>query len=551
MSSIDTIKHALINTLYDLFSLSLQTADQISITLNTDPLRQEFGDITTNAPFIVAKLTKKNPLEVAHTLHTHFKHELIAHTQVAGKGFLNLFLTPVAFATLATELMHKGDQFFKKDPRVPQKRINIEFVSANPTGPLHIGNGRGGIIGDVLGNVLAFLGHHVTKEFYINDAGNQIQKLGESFRARCLQAVGKPVPFPEDGYGGSYLIELADQAVNELGKGLLSKEPSFFATYAKNHLLADIKETLSSHYGITFDIWFSETELHQGGAIQKILERLDQRGFLYEKDGARWFRSTVFGDDKDRVVKKSSGEFTYVAADIAYLEHKILRPSDQLIMILGQDHHSFTIRLKAIIQALGYPESILQTILYQLVHIKEDGEALRMSKRAGKMVTLKDVIATVGRDVARFFYLNRKADAQLDFDVSLALKRTDENPVYYIQYALVRTNSILEKATKLFGSFDTTTLPENILTPHEHLLIKKITALKEILYGIQEHHQPHILTYYLLELTALFHHYYASTRVIDQDHPEVSRVRLFVIILLNRQFKRCLKLLGISCPEAM
>src|SRR5581483_8160338 len=408
--------------------------------------------------------------------------------------------------------------------------ISLEFVSANPTGPLHFGHGRGAIIGDVLANVLRFMGHTVTKEFYINDAGNQIQKLGESFKIRCQQAAGIQAELPEDGYHGEYLLELAQDCFAELGHTVFEKPDSFFAQYAKDALLQQIRDTLSD-YGIHYDVWFSEKILHHNGSIEKALAVLQQKKLLYEADGALWFATTTFGDDKDRVVRKATGEYTYIAADIAYFANKIERGANNLMFVLGYDHHSYAARLNAVKQALGFTECPLEVILYQLVKITEDGQLMRMSKRAGVMITLQDIINTVGVDVARFFYLNRKADAQLEFDIELALKKTEENPVYYVQYAYVRTGSIIAKADQDERLRDITAADAQFIGKQEALLLKKIIFLEQLLHDISLNQQTHLLTYYVLELAQLFHRYYSHVRVIDLEDINKTRGRLLIVTL--------------------
>src|SRR4030095_9836534 len=423
-------------------------------------------------------------------------------------------------------------------------------VSANPTGPLHFGHGRGGIIGDVLGNVLKFVGHDVTKEFYINDAGNQIQKLGESFKIRCLNAAGITASIAQDGYHGEYLIELANDCFAQYGQEIFDKPDSFFAEYAKENLLQALQNTLKD-YGIEYDVWFSEKTLHESNAIEKALAVLHDHGLLFELDGALWFKTTQFGDDKDRVVKKSTGEYTYIAADIAYLKNKIDRGFNNLIFTLGHDHHSYVARLNAVKNGLGYGQCPLAAILYQLVKISEDGQAVRMSKRAGAIVSLQDIINTVGKDVARFFYLNRKADAQLEFDLGLALKKTEENPVYYVQYAYVRTGSIIEKAAKEAHLNDICAHDAQYIGPEEYFLLKKIVFLEQLLIDISVNHQTHLLTYYVIELAQLFHRYYSHVRVLDPSNREKSRGRLLMITILRNSIALVLDLLGVSHPEKM
>ena len=549
MNSIDSIQKSFTDHIKTSFSKEI-SAEQCKLHINVDEAKQAFGNLSTSIALVLAKGLKRSPREVATEIATSFTHPLIEKIEIAGPGFINIYFTQDAFKILARELFEQKDAFFKPDHLDKKYNFSLEFVSANPTGPLHFGHGRGGIIGDVLGNVFRFVGHDVTKEFYINDAGNQIQKLGESFKIRCLQAAGMDVTIPEDGYHGQYLCELAQDCYAEYGQKFFEQPDSFFAHYAKENLLKTLQETLKD-YGINFDVWFSEKTLHESGAIEKALQQLKERGFLYEQDGALWFKSTNFGDDKDRVVRKSTGEYTYIAADIAYLKNKIDRGFDNLIFILGHDHHSYVTRLNAVKDALGYTDYLLSVILYQLVKISEDGALVRMSKRAGAIVGLQDIINTVGKDVARFFYLHRKADAQLEFDIGLALKKTEENPVYYVQYAYVRTGSILEKAAGHADLADINSADAQYIGQQEAFLLKKIVFLEQLLLDITINHQTHLLTYYVVELAQLFHRYYSHVRVIDLENREKSRGRLLMIHLLRDTIALVLNILGISHPEKM
>ena len=548
MTTINTIMHTYRNRVLTLFNLK-EACNIGTIELNTDTEKQQFGDLNANTALVLAKKLHQSPRDLAYTIQKSFSHPLIEKIEVVNPGFINLFLTQEAFHNIAQELLtHKSDYFKTK----PQKKdtISIEFVSANPTGPLHLGHGRGGIIGDVLGNILLFQGHAVAKEYYINDAGAQIAKLGNSFQMRCLQLLKKEIAFPEDGYHGVYLIELAQKCVAAYSESLLDKPHEFFENYAQKALLQIIQRTLSE-YGIHFDVWFSEKSLHDKNLITQAITQLSNHGYIYKKEGALWFQSTAFGDDKDRVIRKANGELTYFASDVAYLIDKHMRGHHKLIIILGQDHHSYAVRLKGMHTALGYKSENLAIILYQLVTIKENGEQLRMSKRAGTFVTLKEIIDTVGKDVARFFYLHRKADAHLDFDIELALKKTEENPVYYVQYAFVRTHSILKKAQSHFNTTTTDYIVTLSYNNMERLLIKKIAALKTILHTISVTHQTHILTYYALELAQLFHAYYAQNKIIDIDDKKTSTLRLHLVHIIHDTFALCLDLLGISKPTHM
>lgn len=530
-----------------LATLTPENLPAISFTLNTDDQKQQFGDIACNAALLLAKPLGTNPRALAQKIITEFSDPSIKKIEIAGPGFLNIFLTEDAFRTIAEELFTEKDHYFEID--TPSTIFNLEFVSANPTGPLHLGHGRGGIIGDVLGNIISFVGYKVTKEHYINDAGAQMEKLGKSLKIRSQQEAGIAIEMPEDAYHGDYLKELAQKCLQEHGKQALEQPDQFFIDYGYKHQLAGLKKT-TSDYGINFDVWFSERSLHPQG-IEHALDRLKKNGKTYEKEGALWFASTEYGDDKDRVLKKADGSYTYAAADAAYLLDKAERGFNKLIYVLGQDHHSYPKRLDGMRQALGLTDVALDCILYQLVSMKKDGEAVRMSKRAGAIVNLQDVIQEVGTDVARFFYLNRKADAHLEFDLDLALKQTDENPVYYLQYAYVRTLAILKKAEENPELADISKMDAQYLTETEQLLIKKIAALQELLEDITRNYQVHLLTYYMLELAHLFHNYYHHNRVIEPKDITQSRSRLFLVMLVKDTFERCLRLIGISRPEQM
>lgn len=549
MNIIEQIHNDFNQYIQQFFSVTPDVTNTISLVINTDENKSEFGDLNSNAAMVLAKHLGKRPMEIAELIAGGFTHHDIEVIALHAPGFLNFTLTKEALQKLATE-MHTQKKTFFKIYNEANKHINIEFVSANPTGPLHFGHGRGAIIGDVLANVLNFSGLKATKEFYINNAGSQMQKLGMSFRIRCMQELGENVQLPEEAYHGQYLIDLAKTLVAAEGPHLLTQPEQYFTNFAEMHMLSNIKKTLRD-YGVTFDVWFPEIKLHTDGEIKRALSILNTNGYLYEKDDATWFKATAFGDDKDRVLIKADGEYTYASADVAYMQDKFDRGFNHLIMILGHDHHSYLMRLHCIQKALGLEQYPLDIILYQLVKMKQSGELVRMSKRAGNIVTLQDVIDIVGKDVARFFFLHRKADAQLDFDLDLALKKTDENPVHYVQYAYVRTKSILEKASHIKGLGELSADDLSSIGAEEGMLLKKMAALRPILETICKTHQTHILTYYVLELANIFHSYYAKHRVIDETHPNQTRGRLTLITVLKDTFETVLTLLGISCPEKM
>ncbi len=551
MNHIETVIAAFKNHVKNHFSLSCELIEKIDCVLQVDPHKTMFGDLSSNAALILAKTLKSNPRAVAETITQTFSHPFCTKMEIAGPGFINLFLTPETLMHEAQALFEQKDLFFKETTNkdIASTRYNIEFISANPTGPLHLGHGRGGIIGDVLGNVIRFLGYTVVKEHYINDAGVQMQKLGYSLRLRCQEALGESIQFPEDGYRGDYLKTLAQEAIAKEGKEILTFPDTFFVDYAYKTLLNHQKETLQS-YGIIFDVWFSEKTLYPE-KIKNAFSLLRKATMVYEEDGALWFKSTYFGDDKDRVLKKSDGSTTYAAADAAYLVDKHERGFNHCILVLGQDHDSYPKRLNGIRQALGLSDVTLDCIVYQLVSIKEGGQTVKLSKRAGRIVDLRDIIETVGPDIARFFYLNRKADAHLDFDIDLALSQTNDNPVYYLHYAYVRTQSIIEKAM-LHESLQNITAHDALyLTQAELLLVKKIIQLKELLLSIRIHYQVHLLTYYLLELAEMFHTYYHRNRIIEPESINQSRGRLFLTMLVKDTCDRCLTLMGLSKPRSM
>jgi arginyl-tRNA synthetase len=565
MNLISRLKDLVINQTQLLFNVTNEQLARIEFKINVED-EKSFGDVSCNVAMILAKQIGKSPREIATALEQVLlqpaHRDIIAAVTIAGPGFLNLTLTSYAWKMLLQELFAQKRNFFKLAPQDQKQKYLIEFVSANPTGPLHLGHGRGGIIGDTLARVLGFLGHSVSKEFYINDAGSQIKKLGLTLKARCLQQMGIAAELPEDGYAGEYMVDLAKDCIAEHGDTVKEKSDQFFELYAKEHMLKLLKATLTS-YNITFDCWYSEKSLHDSGAIERTLNELKAKDLVYELDGALWFKSTAFGDDKDRVVKKSNGELTYVAADIAYHKDKFDRGYDVLIDILGHDHHGYVKRLKATMEALGQNPDMLQVVLYQLVNIKDGGVAVRMSKRAGTFTKLSDVIEEVGTDVARFFYLNRKTDMPLDFDLATALKKTDENPVYYIQYAYVRINSLMHKAAQEgFGDWVSQLRDGKVsaawfdqvaplIGPEEAVLIKKITAMNDILRSIAGTHQTHTLSYYAWELAQKMHTYYTKHKVLDASQQELSRFRLFMVFTVHQTLDLSLDLLGLSKPEKM
>ena len=529
----------------------------IQVNLNVDK-GSEHGDISCNAALIIAKQGERdggraNPREVAEKIKDALlqNKELcndIEKIDIAGPGFINLFLKKEVWLKIIEQLSVDTNNFFALEKDEEPKKYLVEYVSANPTGPLHLGHGRGGMIGDVLSNILSFIGHTVHREFYINDVGNQIKRLGQSFKIRCQQELGQEVSFLEDGYAGQYLIDLAKKFVAEHGEKVLENSDEFFAEYAKKEMLALLKQTLDG-YGVQFDEWFSEKSLADSGAVAEAIEELRKKDLVYDKDDALWFKSTQFGDEKDRVIVKKGGVLTYIASDIAYHKNKFERGYDFAINMWGQDHHGYVTRLKATMEALGFDKERLHVILFQMVSIKKNDAYVKMSKRAGNVTELADVVKTVGKDVARFFYLNRKAEAHLDFDLETALKKTEENPVYYIQYAYVRIGSVIKKAEGAISKGAYTHIEH--LAAGEINLLKKICNLESLLKTISKSYQTHLLAYYTLELAKSFHSYYNANKIIDVENIPVSQMRLLIVGLVRKTLGQCLDLLGLSKPEKM
>ncbi|MCK4499564.1 arginine--tRNA ligase [Candidatus Babeliales bacterium] len=573
MNSIAYLREHIVTVIGEALEMGAEQLKNVTVTLNTDG-PDVFGDFSCNAAMILAKPLKTSPRQVAERIITTLKsaeikghqNPISAHIKdvtIAGPGFVNITLTPETWHTTAHELIAHPRHCFHLFPEGKKYNYLVEFVSANPTGPLHLAHGRNAIIGDTLSKVLTFLGHKVTREFYINDAGSQIKKLGESLKARCFQAAGKEYSLPEGGYQGDYLIETAKKCFNKYGKAIIEKSDSFFAKHAKQEMFELIKKDLEI-YGISFDKWFSEETLHNNSSIEEIIKQLTSKNLAYEKDGATWFKATEYGDDKDRVLKKADGSYTYIAPDIAYHKTKFDRGFDKIIDILGQDHHGYVQRLKGTMKALGFDADKLEVILYQLVRMKKGKAFVKMSKRSGAFESLSDVIKTVGRDVARFFYLHRKADAHLEFDLDIALKKSDANPVYYILYAYVRTGSLLKKALDIkelkanVTSLMNGSLDEANEAPHIHdinideiNLLKKICSLRSVLLTIANSYQTHLLSVYAYELAKQFHSYYNGHQIINEDDIPQSKCRLMLIVLVRNTLNLTLDLLGLSKPKKM
>jgi arginyl-tRNA synthetase len=505
------------------------------------PKKAEFGDYSTNAAMLLAPVLGEPPRDIAARLGDALGSELgplLDRVEVAGPGFLNLFLADAWYREALGHVLAAGDEFGGGGAPAPQ-RINVEFVSANPTGPLTAAGGRHAAYGDSLARVLEFAGHEVEREYYFNDAGSQIRKLGESIRAR---ARGETVP--EDGYEGEYVAELAAEI-----PGAADGDPDELAHAGIALLMGGIRATLA-RYRVDFDVWFSERTLHEGdpSPIDHAFAELRERGHLYESEGALWLRTTTFGDDKDRVLVRSTGEYTYFAADVGYYEHKRERGYDRLVNVLGSDHHGYVARLKALVAALGGDPETYEIIIMQFVHIVEAGERASMSKRRGDFVTLDELLDDIGVDATRFFMLQRSHDTTMDLDLDLARAESAENPVYYVQYAHARIAGIRAKAGE--GAEPSADV-EVELHPAERALVLKLLAFPAEVEEAAERRAPHRIATYALELAQEFTAFYRDCKVVGAEPPEAEAFRLALCVGSQRTIARALDLLGVGAPDEM
>ena len=547
------MKNDLVQIISDaLKMLGTETVPAIEVEV---PPNDALGDMATPVAMSLSKILRKPPRKIAEELANSIKDERVFEKiDIAGPGFINFTFSREYLHSEIKKLLQYKSSFLRENIG-NGKRVQIEFVSANPTGPLHLGHGRGGATGEALANLLQAAGFHVEREYYINDAGRQVKLLGLSVFARYQQRLGMEYPFPEDGYKGAYVEEIADKIILEKAKEYAQKTfdevSEIFIDYSYKKILSDIKDDLK-HFGIIFDIWQSERELFESGEVQKTIEDLRAKGYVYEKEGATWFMATAFGDDKDRVMIKQDGEYTYFTSDIAYHRKKIEKEYDELIDIWGADHHGYIPRIQAVIEALGYPKEKLKVLLVQMVSLLRGGRPVQMSKRAGEFVTLREVIDEVGADTTKFIFLTRRPDSHLDFDLETAKAQSSENPVFYVQYANARINSIFahakekEISAEMLYDADLSTLSN-----HEELkIIKKLLIYPMVFEGAVHAHEPHRITFYLQELSGLFHPYYNKYRVVSDDG-ELTRSRLALCEAVRVVIKDGLDILGISIPEKM
>jgi len=518
------------------------------------PGNPEHGDFATNLAMIMARTEKKAPRQIAEALvATLGASPLLDKVDIAGPGFINFTLAPVCWYEVLDDITAKGPEYGISGAGQGQK-VQVEFVSANPTGPLHIGHGRGAAVGDAVASILQAAGFDVQREYYVNDAGNQVATLGRSIWLRLRELHGDQITFPEDGYQGDYIRKLADSLRDESPDVIKREEVDavkLCSAYGVSKVLEWIAVDLEA-FGITFDNWFSEQSLYDRDMVTTELAKLAQKGLSYEQEDALWLRTTDFGDDKDRVLIKSDGSPTYFASDVAYHMEKFDRGFERVIDVWGADHHGYVPRMKAVVAGLGHPPEALQVLLIQMVNLLRDGQPYTMGKRSGNFITLRDVVDEVGKDACRFFFLMRRSDSQLDFDLELAKRQSNDNPVYYVQYAHARVCSINRTATEQgvalpgHGTADLTCLT----LAEELALAKHLARYPETVVGAAQSCEPHRIVYYLQELAAQFHSYYNRQRVLVED-AEVTRARLYLVNGVRTVLANALNLLGVDAPERM
>ena len=521
-----------------------------------EPKARMHGDFSTNIAMIMASSQKMAPRKIAESIINHMDDSgsMILKVEIAGPGFINFYLRQSAWYPVLRRVYEEGERYGSSDIGKSEK-IQVEFVSSNPTGPLHVGHGRGAAVGDSVGNILSFCGYDVQKEYYINDSGRQINTLGHSVFYRYRELFGEKIEFPATCYQGDYIRDIAIKIKNADGNKYLDqaeeKAVSYCARLAAEEILKGIRQDLDS-FGVKFNKWFSEQSLYDSGMVDSVINDFKKNKIVYKKDGALWFKTSAFGDEKDRVVVKKNGEKTYFASDIAYHQEKYERGFNLVIDVWGADHHGYIPRMSASVQASGRKKNQFHVILVQLVNLLRGGEPVAMSTRAGEFVTLKDVISEVGSDAARFIFLTRHYDSPLDFDLELAKKKTSDNPVYYVQYVHARISSIIRKAAEKEKS-DTVTDDEAIailIQPEEVELMKALARYPETIQNSAKLMEPHRITFFLMNLASLFHAYYNKHRVLTDD-PVLSRGRLYLITAVQKVIRNGLTLLGVSAPDKM
>jgi arginyl-tRNA synthetase len=520
------------------------------------PREGSHGDYASNIAMVLASTQRENPRKIAEIITDTIEDPegILEKVEVAGPGFINFFVRDSLWVTLLKEVDDMEDRYGESDLGGGRK-VQVEFVSANPTGPLHIGHARGAVTGDVIARILEASGFSVSREYYINDAGKQMSILGESVWHRYLEILGEDISFPDNCYQGHYISNIAKEVAEKYGDSLKSEARdtviAMLTDFAAGKILTEIKDDLMA-FGVVFDCFFSERELYRDDGVTALLKELEERNFIYREEDTLWFRTTDFGDEKDRVVVRENGEPTYFAADIAYHKNKYERGFDTVIDVWGADHHGYIPRMYAGIQALGKGKEALEIVLVQLVNLLRGGKPVAMSTRAGEFVTLREVIDEVGRDAARFNFLMRRSNSHLDFDLELAKEESSENPVYYVQYAHARIASIMRTAVERgyeIPGYDDVDL-SLLALPEEHTLVKAIDMFPDLIEGSARTFEPHRITFYSNDLASMFHSYYNKNRVVNDD-AEITKARLFLVKCVGIVLKNALSLLGVRAPERM
>lgn len=555
MNAVEQVQQAVKEALLKAITKAELVEDPSALNIHLEtPRNKENGDYATNIAMQMTKLAKKAPCDIAQAILDHLETEgtNIEKIDIAGPGFMNITLAKDYLAKVVPTVLDQADKYGHSEAGSNEK-VQVEFVSANPTGDLHLGHARGASIGDSLCNILDAAGYDVTREYYINDAGNQITKLAKSLEARYRQALGHEADMPEDGYHGKDIVVIADTLSKEFGEDILNKSDEerfeFFRTHGLKHEFGKLQKDLKD-FRVDFDVWFSETSLYKDGKVEAAIKTLKENGHVFEEDGAVWFRSTTFGDDKDRVLRKTDGSYTYLTPDIAYHEDKLKRGFDKIINIWGADHHGYIPRMKAAIEALGYDRDMLEVEVIQMVNLLRDGEKVKMSKRTGNAVTLRELVEEVGLDAVRYNFAMRAGDTHLDFDLDLAVKQSNENPVYYAQYAHARIHSILRQASEKGFAASTDNL-DTLSTEKDIDVLKKMGDFPKVVADAARVRAPHRITNYVQELAATFHSFYNAEKVLDADNKERSAARLAMITAVAQTIKNALKLVGVAAPEKM
>ena len=523
------------------------------------PKHEGQGDRAANVAMRLAKSLKSNPREIAQKIADSLRSDVIEKTEIAGPGFLNVFLSGKFYAEAVSDVLRQGENYGGVNLG-QSRRIQVEFVSANPTGPLHIGHGRGAAVGDSVARILAFTGWDVQREYYVNDSGLQIDNLGKSTQARYFELLGKDMPLPENGYKGAYLYDIAREIIASEGDKFLNMplEDSleYFRKYAADRIMSTIREDLET-FRVKFDNFFPEGYLHRNNLVQSAMNELKESGHAYEQDGALWFRTgETIGDDKDRVLIRANGIPTYYASDIAYHRDKfITRGFERVIDVWGADHHGYIARMKAAVKAMGRNPDDFTVLLIQLVNLLRDGKVVTMSTRAGEFITLREVLDEAGVDAARFFFLTRRSDSQLDFDLDLAKKQGNDNPVYYVQYAHARISGILREYVSKCGNLDSLSpdsIPPEIFTDKDaRELADSLSRYPEAVREASVELAPQVITSYVLNLAGIFHSFYNTGRIISEPDSRVREGRVNLVRAAKIVIASCLGLLGVNAPERM